>query len=106
MHSGIPLGHKEERKGLCHLQRHRRTQRFVGAGLVAKSCPTLATPWTVACEAPLSIGFLRQEHQSGLPFPSPGALPDPGTEPWPPALAGGLSTPEPAGTRSGGYYAK
>ena len=50
------------------------------------------TPWTVACEAPLSIGFLRPELQSGLPFPSPGALPDPGTEPWPSALAGGLST--------------
>ena len=34
----------------------------VGGGLVAKSCPTLATPWTVACEAPPSIGFSRQEY--------------------------------------------
>ena len=46
-------------------------------GLVAQSCPTLATPWTVACRAPLSMGFSRQEYFSGLPFPSPGYLPDP-----------------------------
>ena len=39
--------------------------------------PTLATPWTVAHQAPLSTGFSRQEYQSGLPFPSPGDLPDP-----------------------------
>ena len=40
-------------------------------GLVAKLCPTLATPWNVACQAPLSMGFSRQEYWSGLPFPSP-----------------------------------
>ena len=40
--------------------------------LVAKSCQTLGTQWTVACQAPLSMGFSRQEHRSGLPFPSPG----------------------------------
>ena len=39
------------------------------------------TPWTVAYQAPLSMGFYRQENWSGLPFPSPGDLPDPGTEP-------------------------
>ena len=55
-------------------------------GLVAKSCPTLATPWIVACQTPLSMGFSRQEYWSGLPFPSPGDLPDPGTEPRSPAL--------------------
>ena len=49
-----------------------------GGGLVAKSCPTLAIPWTVACQAPLSMGFSRQEYWSGLPFPSPGDLPNPG----------------------------
>ena len=38
-------------------------------GLVAKSCPTLATPWTVAHQVPLSMGFSRQEYWSGLPFP-------------------------------------
>ena len=43
--------------------------------LAAKSCPTLATPWTVALQAPLSMGFSRQEYWSGLPFPSP-TVPD------------------------------
>ena len=57
-----------------------------GGGLVAKSCPTLATPWTVACQAPLSMGFLRQAYWSGLPVPSPGDLSDPGIEPESPAL--------------------
>ena len=42
-----------------------------GCGLVAKSCPTHAIPWTVALQAPLSMGFSRQEYWSGLPFPSP-----------------------------------
>ena len=40
-----------------------------------------ATPWDVTCQAPLSMGFSRQEYWSGLPFPSPGDLPDPGMEP-------------------------
>ena len=47
----------------------------------AQSCPTLATPWTIACQSPLSKEFSRQENWSGLPFPSPGDLPDPGIEP-------------------------
>ena len=71
-----------------------------GGGLVAKLCPTLATPWTTACQAPLSIGFSRQEYWSGLPFPFPGDLPDPGIEPTPPvspALAGGFFTTAPLG---------
>ena len=50
------------------------------------------TPWTVAHRAPLSMGFPRQEHQSGLPFPSP----DPGIEPKSPAWAGGFFTTEPS----------
>ena len=45
-----------------------------------------ATPWTVAYQAPPSMGFSRQECWSGLPFPSPGDLPDPGNEPGSPAL--------------------
>ena len=45
-----------------------------------------ATPWTVAYQASLSMGFSRQEYWSGLPFPSPGDLPDPGIEPRSPAL--------------------
>ena len=52
---------------------------------IAKSCLTLATPWTVASQAPLSMGFSRQEYWSGLPFPLPGDLPDPGIEPVSPA---------------------
>ena len=44
------------------------------------------TPWTVACQAPLSMGFIKQEYWSGLPFPSPGHLPDPGMEPGSPTL--------------------
>ena len=39
--------------------------------LVAKSCPALETPWTIACQAPLFMGFSREEYWSGLPFPSP-----------------------------------
>ena len=45
-----------------------------------------ATPWTVVYQAPLSMGFSRQECRSGLPFPSPGDLPDPGIEPGSPTL--------------------
>ena len=55
-------------------------------GLVTKSCPTLATPWTVACQAPLSMGLSRQEYWSGLPFSSQVDLPDPGIKPGSPAL--------------------
>ena len=46
-----------------------------------------ATPWTVARQAPLSMGFSRQEYWSGLPFSSPGDLPNPGIKPLSPALA-------------------
>ena len=55
------------------------------------------TLWTVAHQAPLSTGFSKQEYQSGLPFPSPGYLPGPGTEPRAPVLAGGFFTAEPPG---------
>ena len=50
----------------------------VVSGLVAKSCLILTSPWTVACQAPLSMGFSRQEDWSGLPFPPPGDHPNPG----------------------------
>ena len=55
----------------------------------------VATPWTVAHQAPLSMGFSRQEYCSGLPCPPPGDLPDPGIKPkslTSPALAGGFFT--------------
>jgi len=57
-----------------------------GGSLVTMSCPTLVTPWTVAREAPLSMGFLRQEYWSGCPFTFLGDLADPGMEPVSPAL--------------------
>ena len=57
------------------------------AGLVAKVIPdSLATPWTIAHQAHLSVGFPRQESWRGLPFPSPGDFLDPGIEPGPSAL--------------------
>ena len=52
--------------------------------LVTQSCLTHANPWTVAHQAPLSMGFFRQEYWSELPFPSPGNLPDPGIKPMSP----------------------
>ena len=61
--------------------------------LVAQLCPTLCdlmgyfvTPWIAAHQAPLSMEFSRQEYWSGVPFPSPGDLPDLGIEPWSPVL--------------------
>ena len=57
-----------------------------GGGLVTRLCPTLVTPWTIACQAPLSMGFSRQEYWSGSPFPSPGDLANPGIEPRSSAL--------------------
>ena len=65
--------------------------------LVAKSHPTLAALYTVARQALLSMGVPRHEYWSGLPFPPPGHLPDPGTEPPSPALAGEFFTTEPQG---------
>ena len=64
---------------------------------VLSNSPTL---WTVACQAPLSMGFSRQEYWRELPFPSPGDLPSPRTDPVSPeapALAGGFFTTEPPG---------
>ena len=53
-----------------------------------------ATPWVLACQTPLSMGFPRQEYWKGLPFPSLGYLPDPGMEPMSPVLAGRFFTTE------------
>ena len=58
---------------------HKHSQQHC-CSFIAQSRPTLVTPWTVARQAPLSVGFLRQEYWSGLPCPSPGGLPDPGIE--------------------------
>ena len=74
------------------------------ACLVAQSCLTLRDPpWTVTCQAPLSMGFFRQEYWSGLPFTSPGDLSHPVIEPVSPALqmdslpAGPSGKPQPTG---------
>ena len=56
-----------------------------------------ATLWMVACQAPPSMGFSRQEYWSGLPFPSPGDLPNPEIEPGSSALEAGTLTSEPPG---------
>ena len=60
--------------------------------------------WTVAHQAPVSMGFLRQEYWSGLSFPSPGDLPDPGFEPVSLALAGGFFTMSHQGSQFGVDY--
>ena len=59
-----------------------------------------ATPWTLAYQASLSMGFFRQKYWSGLPFPSPGNLPNPGIEPGSPALEADTLTSEPPGKPS------
>jgi len=60
-----------------------------------------ATLWTVAHQAPPSMGFSRQEYWSGLPFPSPGDLPDPGIEPRSSALQADALTSETPGKQAG-----
>ena len=58
---------------------------------------SFVTPWTVACQSPLSMGFPKQEYWSGLQFTSPKDLPDLGIGPTSPALAEGFFTTEPPG---------
>ena len=73
--------------------KHHQFNAHGSGDLVAKLCLTRAIPWTVACQTPLSMGFSRQEYWSGLPFPSPEDLSDPGIKPRSPALqADSLST--------------
>ena len=67
-----------------------------GSDLVTKSCPTLVTLWTIDYQAPLSMGLVRQEYWSRLPFPSPG-IPDPGIRPRSPALQADSLLTEPPG---------
>ena len=64
---------------------------------VAQSCPTVCDPWTLAHQAPPSMGFSRQEYWSGSPFPSLGDLPDPGIEPTSPTLQADALTAVPPG---------
>ena len=71
--------------------------------LVTQLWVAWATPWTVARQAPLSMEFSRQEYWSGQPFPSPGALPDPGIEPRSPATQVDSLSSEPLGKLSALY---
>ena len=64
------------------------------------------TPWPVAYQASRSMGFSRQEYWSGLPFPSPGDLPDPGIEPGSPALQADALPPEPSGKEGINYSSR
>ena len=75
-----------------------------GSGLVTQLYLTLSIPWTVAHQAPLFMGFFRQESWSGLPFPSPGDLPDPGIKPRSPTLQTDSSLSEPPGKSMLGDY--
>ena len=74
-----------------------------GMGLLLFTCQVVSksfvTPWIVAHQPPLSMGFPRQEYWSGLPLPSPGDIPDRRMESAYPALAGGFFTTEPPGNR-------
>ena len=71
---------------------------YVGMCVQQFSCVQLfVTPRTAAYQAPLSVGFSREEYWSGLPFPPPGNLPNPGIKPASPTLAGRFFTTEPPG---------
>ena len=78
--------------------------RAHGGALVTQLCPTLVTPWTAARQAPLSMGFSKQKYWSELPFPPPGDLPNPGTEPGSPAWQADSLLTEPAGKPSFSWH--
>ena len=84
-----------------HMRAHTHTHIYIYIHAQLLSCVQLfVTPLTVADQAPLSMGFSRQEHWSWLPFPSPGSFPNPEMEPVSPALAGGFFTTVPPGKPS------
>ena len=79
--------------GVSNSNIHRKKERKWSCSVVSDS----VTPWTVAQQGPLSMGFSRQEYCSGLPFPSPGDLPNPGIEPRSPTLQADTLPSEPPG---------
>ena len=98
MYMYIKLSHYAHLKK-SHL--HLKYTQLLFVAVQSLGCVRLfETPWTVSHQAPLSMGFSRQEYRSGLPFPSPGDLPDLGIEPASPVLADGFFTTEPAGKPS------
>ena len=81
---------------LLHLPMHRILNLgYLLLLLATQICLTLCNPWTIACQTPRSMGFSREEYWTGLPFPSPGDLPDAGTEPRSPTLQAGSLLSEP-----------
>ena len=82
-----------------HTKRRRNTSLDIteSESEVAQSCPTVCDPVGCRHQAPVSMGFPRQEYWSGLPFPSPGDLPDPGIEPGSPTLQADALTSESPG---------
>ena len=87
--SGLPSMGSQSRTGLKRLS----SSSSSSSHYIVSDC--FATPCTVAHQSPLSMGFSRQEYWSGLPFPSPGDLPNPGINATSPALADGVFTTEP-----------
>ena len=73
------------------------SQNVICCCIVTKSCLILCDPWTITHQDPVSMGFPRQAYWNGLPFPSPGDLPNPRAETASPALADGFFTTEPPG---------
>ena len=100
-----PKGYKEKRITLSCLQY--KSPLCLSYLLLGNMCAQplscvwlFGAPWTVACQAPLSLGFFQQDYWSGLPYPPPGDPPDSGIRhisPESPALAGGFFTTEPPG---------
>ena len=107
LHTSSPRNNlSRQRQGLLKTQLYHNWYQCMCAQLLSH-VGLFGITWTAAHKAPLSMGFSRQEHWSGLPFPPPGDLPDPGTEPKSlvsPALAGGLFTTEPPGKLSRYQY--
>ena len=106
----LSMGSQRDRHDLGTKQQQQcfQTNKYTHAVLclVIQSCPVFVTPWTVAHQSPRSTGFSRQEYWSGLPFPSPGNPPDPGTEPMSSALVGGFCTTELSGKANYSYIVK
>ena len=76
-----------------------------GCYLISRTCPRLLqSPGLFSLQAPLSMGFTRQEYWSKSPFPLPGNFPDPGIEPLSPALAGRFFTVQPPGKPTKGWH--
>ena len=91
-HSGYPLKKKKARLQISSFQ------KFLEWWWKSLSHVQLSvTPWAVACQVPLSMEFSRQEYWSGLPFPSPGYLPNPGIKPRSPSLQADPLQSEPSG---------